>query len=83
MTRALIVASLLVMTASACVTAQVRTAAASTLECPEGQVKLEQKRERTWWVTGCGRGAVCEKPEVSDAEVVCAGGGGLTPEGMP
>lgn len=83
MSRGLIVASLLGLAASACVTAQVKRAAASTLECPEGQLALEQKRERTWWVTGCGRGAVCEKPDVADSEVVCAGGGGLTPVDTP
>lgn len=60
-----------------CATAQVKPVAAETLNCPEGDLTLEEKSEGTWWVTGCGRGAVCEKPDVADAEVTCAGGGPL------
>jgi hypothetical protein len=69
--------SVLALPASGCLQRQVRAAAAATLECPAHSLTVEEKNRRVYWVTGCGRGAVCEKPDEPGAEVGCAGGAAL------
>lgn len=74
MRHSLIVMSMLALGLAGCATAQIRKEASATLECPEGQIKLEDKGKGTYWATGCGKGALCEKPEVDGADVTCVGG---------
>lgn len=77
MRRTLILGAMLGLSLMGCATAQVRKEASVTLNCPEGQISLEDKGEGKYWATGCGRGAVCEKPAEKGAEATCAGGGPL------
>lgn len=68
-----------VLLMAGCVAAQVREEAASTLRCPAGDVRLEEKHEGQWLATGCGRAAICIVPREQGAHVQCGGGGEALP----
>jgi hypothetical protein len=61
----------------ACTAGRVRSEASPTLKCSAHRVSVEEKEPGKWLATGCGRAAICELPEVADAEPQCAGGAPL------
>lgn len=64
---------LLTTVAFGCVSTRVREEAKLTLSCDVVHVE-ENDEHQSWVARGCGREAICEVPDVKDADVQCAGG---------
>jgi hypothetical protein len=72
MSDRMIVAVLLGALLTGCVGAKIRAEASELLQCPQGQLTLEEKNPDTFYVQGCGKAAVCQAPK--GGEVQCIGG---------
>jgi hypothetical protein len=75
--RILLLALTTAVVGSGCVHARIVDEVAPTLQCPASQIAVHQGQPlpSSFFVTGCGRAAICTLPKVEGAEVTCVGGG--------